>query len=485
MKKTWIAVVVALLALAYPASAWLIGKNVQSAMKINAERALESAPYLKVVNRKYQGGVFSSTEESTIEVAGELFRSIEAMQTAPTENSGDPSEEQEAAAPAVPMKPILITIRNHIKHGPVAGGSLALAKVDTELVFEDKIQQEITKAFAGKKPLEISTTMNFAGGGTSILSSPPASVSIKEGTTKVSWLGLRGTADFTKDMASYKSDVSSAGLEMSGGPKNEVMKMSDLRVVSDKKRLPGLSMFYLGKDNGTIKQMSFSSAGEPNKAIMMNDITYLGDVTEAGGYIDIAAKMGATKLTVGADGYGPAHYDLSLRHLHTQTFEKIMKSLAEFYSRKHKSLEDMSNATLDPWKKFGPELLQHHPEIVIDRISFTTVDGEAMIKGSVKAPTATAADATNSAALLGKLQAQVDVVLPDGMLMKFSGAGKETDEEKAMAAEMMIQQLQGLEQQGYVTRADKLWKSRLEWKDGQVTVNGKPFQMPGAPAPEQ
>ena len=492
MKKSWIAIVVAVLAIAYPVAAWFIGKNVESSLVANAERTLAAAPYLKVIKRNYQGGVFSSTEESSIEIAGDLFRSLESMQKTSEQSLDEPSNkvdpdaatEEPVTVPSAPITPIIITVRNHIKHGPFAGGGLALAKIDTELVFDGKVQQAISKAFAGKKPLEITTTMNFAGGGTSLMTSPPVTLSPKEGSGKLNWQGLQGKVDFTKDMRTYKGDITAAGFEFIGGPKKTTIKMSGLHLLSDKRRLNDTSIFYFGKDNGTVKEISFSSASEPGKAFTLQDITYLADVSDTAGFSNMVAKMGADKVLVGGDGYGPAHYDFSVKHLRTATLEKFLKAFGEIYSGKHKTPDEMAAASVAPWKNFGPELLKHNPELIVDRISFTAPEGEAMFKGNLKIPGATEQDIGNPLGMIGKVNAAFDIAMPEAMLAKLSGAGKETDEEKIAAAEMMQQQLQSLEQQGYIVRTGKIWKSRLEWKDGKGSVNGKPFQMPGTMPPQ-
>ena len=111
-------------------------------------------------------------------------------------------------------------------------------------------------------------------------------------------------------------------------------------------------------------------------------------------------------------------------------------------------------------------------------------EGEAVFKGKVKIPGATADDSNNPLRLITKVEASVDVALPEAMIAKLSAAGKESSEEKAAAAEMMLKQLQGVADQGYITREGKMIKSHLEWKNGKGLINGKPFQMPGAPPQE-
>lgn len=489
MKKNWIAIAVALIAIAYPASAWLIGRNVESTMVRNSERMLASAPYMKVIKRNFQGGVFSSTEDTTIEIAGDLFRSLTKMQKTAKENPDEETNPESAldkptAISSEPIRPIIIRVVSHVKHGPIAGGGLALAKVDTEIVFDEKLQQEINKAFAGKKPLELATTMNWAGGGTTLVSSPPANISIQQGTGTFGWGGLQGKIDFTKDKATYRSDLTSAGFGFTGGPKKETVKIGAIHVLSEKKRLNQSSHFYLGKDEGTIKEMSFSSAAEPNKAFALKDITYLGDMSEAAGFADMTGKMGANSFLVGVDPYGPVHYDFTFKHLHAATLEKFFKSFGEIYSGKHKTPEEMTSATFAPWKIYGPELLKHNPEFIIDRMSFATPEGEALFKGKVKIPGATADDLANPSGLVTKVEASLDLALPEAMAAKLSGAGKETAEEKAAAAEMMLKQLQSVAEQGYIIREGKMIKSHFEWKNGRGMINDKPFQMPGAPPQE-
>ena len=58
------------------------------------------------------------------------------------------------------------------------------------------------------------------------------------------------------------------------------------------------------------------------------------------------------------------------------------------------------------------------------------------------------------------------------------GNNPEEPELQAMMQESMKKQVAAFEQAGYITRIGKVFNSKIEWKDGQLSVNAKPFAMP-------
>lgn len=485
MKKNGIVAVIALLAVAYPATAWLIGKNIESSLTEYRTKALADVPYVKIVKSDYQRGLFSATEKVSVEIAGDLLRSLEGMKKSGErpengEENPDAAPEIKPASPAETAKPLIITFVNRIAHGPLAGGKLALGKIETTLEFDEKVTQEIVKVFGNNKPLEIVTTMSWNGAGTSTVNSPATVAPFKRGTAEMSWQGLQGTVDFTKGTATYRATISAPGISIKDSAKNEEINIVGMQVVSDKRRLKENSGLYLGRDTGTIKSFSVNGQAEGSKTFTLQDISYTSDMNESAGFADMIAKMGAAKLIVASDSYGPVHYDFSVKHLKSDVLEQFFKSFAEIYSGKHKTAEEFSAATLAPWKKFGPELLKYNPEFIIDRISFAMPEGEAKLNANVKIPGTTPEDMANPFMLIGKLDASADIALPEALVAKLSGSGNKTAEEQAAAKAMFEQQIAGLEQQGYVIRENKILKSRLKFKDGKATINDKPFQMPGS-----
>ena len=80
-KPALIAAIAVPVVLAYPAASWVLGQQVESALA-EQYKQLEAIPYIKVVERKYERGVFASSEVVTFEVMGDMFRSIEKAQAA-------------------------------------------------------------------------------------------------------------------------------------------------------------------------------------------------------------------------------------------------------------------------------------------------------------------------------------------------------------------------------------------------------------------
>ena len=97
-KSAVVGIVVALLAIAYPALTWWTGKQAEDRLAEHY-KMLEGVPFVKVVKRDFQRGFSSSQETVTFEIFGDMFRSIEKAQKESLENNPDAQQEQAAAAP--------------------------------------------------------------------------------------------------------------------------------------------------------------------------------------------------------------------------------------------------------------------------------------------------------------------------------------------------------------------------------------------------
>ena len=200
MKK--LVVVVVLVVLLLVLAPLGIGKLAEKRLDQGLDKLVETAPYLKIVERKSTVGWYKSEQLVTFEISEPWLRAMspkaiqDAMkkeaasgdaaesgvdaavtaapdaipEDAPPENP-DPTTASEPAAADAP-EPVRVTVRNEILHGPVLGLSgLGVARVDSHLVLSDEMSKKITGIFGTKDPLEVSTRIGFFGGGTTTFKS--------------------------------------------------------------------------------------------------------------------------------------------------------------------------------------------------------------------------------------------------------------------------------------------------------------------------
>ena len=189
MKKSWLAVL-AVPVVAYPAAAWYLGSQVESALDTQYKQ-MQTLPYAKIVERTYERGVFSATESVTIELFGDMTR---AMRKAATDTP-------------TPIEPMRMRFDSRIQHGPLVDGALAAAVVDSELVLDGGTQAEVARVMGDKSPLTGRTVFNFDGSGTANVLSPAFSSQFTNPESgeavDIAWEGVTADIEFAPEMARY------------------------------------------------------------------------------------------------------------------------------------------------------------------------------------------------------------------------------------------------------------------------------------------
>jgi uncharacterized protein YdgA (DUF945 family) len=120
------------------------------------------------------------------------------------------------------------------------------------------------------------------------------------------------------------------------------------------------------------------------------------------------------------------------------------------------------------------DLLADAPVFSIDRIAFRTTDGEANFNASIKLADPKPDDFSNPLMLLAKLDAGANIALPTTLIDSLIGNGR-SEEEAQWARQSAERTLEQFKQQGYVTVENNLLKTSVTFKNGQLQVNGKPF----------
>jgi uncharacterized protein YdgA (DUF945 family) len=466
MKKLLVALLaLALLAAsAYAASAWYIGKQVEVALA-DPYKALEGNPYVKIVRRDYQRGVFTSTETVKLEILGDIAR-------------------------AAGGEPMVATSVSRIQHGPLTGnGQMASAVVDTEV----RLAGGGLPAMPG--PLvKAHSVIDYEGNGESRGTLEPTVLAVPDATAggpqNVSLGGGEFSMQFTPNMAQSTGQASLSKIEVELGDGGR-MVMSGLRVSESTRAVfPDTPGLRAGTQKFAVDEVRIDVPVPGAVPVVARGIVYDANMPVNGEFLDFTAKAQVADILVGGQNYGPAHLDMSGRRLHARSVAELQKAIAGLQAMRKPKPGTDPMAALQPMMAAAMGVLRQDPEIRIDRFSFNTASGEVMLTAKVQVPGVTAEDAQNVMALGRKVVAVAELAVPEALLMMPFGPAAASPEMAAAQLQGRQRQIAGLLEQGYLFRDGALMKSKLELRAGQVAINGLPFDplalqgrtMPSGPA---
>ena len=521
MKK--IVSVVVVLVLLLVVAPWGIGRVAEKRINAGLDQVVEEAPYLKVVDRKWTGGWFRSEQEVTVEVFGDLFRAMEALekswdtQAPPIEgDSAEPveegppegksakptkadkarqaaeeaaaeeaaaaeaarkaAEEEAAAAAAKRQTPIRFTVRNEILHGPVLWtAGFGIARVNTKVVLDEETRKKITEIFGTDEPVRITSRVGFLGGGSTRFSGEGRKVKLKEDSGTITYDDFRLDIGYSSKFDDLDYDGKWPRLVFDDPSINSTMLVEGMTLTGKTQRTRG--DLYDGDVRFSIDKVSIT---DPEKAVTsIEGVHYIVASNTKDEFVTMSAKLGSGKVVNKALkeiklDLNEVHYDFTVRRLHAETLEKFVASVKDMYTKPMSTPEELEVNFVQPFKEHGLALLSHDPEFVIDRLGIVTPEGEGVVKGVIRLKGLTSEDfgENGTMALLSKIEADLTVEFPQKLLEKLpngaTGAGLAVD-------------------QGFAKREGEKLVSHIVYKGMKVTVNGKDVPLPGlggAPEPQ-
>jgi uncharacterized protein YdgA (DUF945 family) len=489
MKKTLtLALVIAGLGVGYTAASWHFGKQTEARLINYYDKALETTPYVTLVERDYQRGIFASDETLTVE----LFS-----------NFKDTELDTHSENPPAADNPLRLVIKTHIQHGPFPGlSTFAAAKTTSEIQLSEKIKQDVAQVLGDKSPLTQQTTILFDGSGQATFSSPkfeftlpePQEKGNQEKKTLLTWEGFQGDLNFSPDLKHFTMKAQAPALTLSDGDGFRIT-LSDIRTESDQEQIfDDIAYLYSGSQRMSVAEMALVIPESGDDPFVIKRFSYDLDLPKNGDFVDLVEHLGFESLQIGKDSIGPIHFDYSLKHLHARTIAELTQAFMGLYSD-----PDMLNGNGVAYlEKLIPQLMQHAetlldnaPEFHINRLSFANAKGEANLKGRVKFNGLKLQEIlVNPTMILPKLEASGEMQLEEEMVLELlrNPPGKEKMElanlspEELEAQSRMIsaqfqEQVAMFTKLGYITREGSLLKTHAEFKAGQLLVNGKPFML--------
>lgn len=478
MKARNIAILVGALVVAYPASSWYLGRQVNSTLETQYQKLAEY-PFLKLVDRKYEGGVFQSTETATFEVMPELFKAMNAARNKQNQENEDADESEGGeqadatpAAPAAPTEPLRFTTRSVIKHGPLPGfAGFGAASAHTELVLDEPRNPVIVELYGDKTPLQVDTTFGFGGGGRQVATSPAVEATLKD-QTKLSWGEVRLVMDFERDMASYTASGGVPLIKIESGGSAGVVSLKDVKLEAKQKRMfEDDALSFVGPSTFSVAALDITGAnGMP---VVAENIVISSDSSMQGDFMDGKVGYGLQSLKIGPQVIGPSQIDIGIRHIHARSMSQINREYLKLMQNEQfmASGGEPNFELFKPMAKPMQTILESSPELAIDKLDLSLPQGKMTGKMVIRLPNAKVGDletvAANPLVLMGLATAfelDGDLAMPEALVMETVG------EERASM-------LAGLESEGYLKHADKVYSMTFKYAAGELKVNDKPVNM--------
>ena len=460
--RGWLIIPAALL-LAVPVASWAIGRGLQSQLEDYRKPLLQAVPWMHIVARRYEQGVFSSREELDVEIE-------------------------------LDAQPQKFTILNELQHGPFPGSLRpALARVRSTVKIPADANATVRKLFDGKNPVQVLTMLWLGGGGHSEVTIPEIDTLVGPDRAHVTWQGFKGEFDFSRDARHVEAQASAPMLRVLSGENSDRVELSGFSLVSTGDRV--FEDLYSGRVEIKLDRMQVVSRASPG--IDARGVRYSGDVPVNGEFVDLSTRIQADQANIGGQQYGPAEYSMSLRHLHGPTLATL--------TRDFQRIAELKRSATTPAAPDAPadaalmatlrQLLLAQPRLVIDRISASTPQGPFSIVGEAHFVGLKAEDIGNNFAamsLLSKLEAQADLSVPAAWadsaaaLKNRAASAAATDPAGALetppapdGADPAVadgsSELDALVRRGFIDRKGDIVTTRIELRQGKLLLNGRAF----------
>lgn len=437
-----------IIVLLYPGIAWVTGMAVESRLQHNEQQALAKSPYVTVVKREYHRGVYRSTAITTF-----------SLHIPP----------RAAGAAAALLSSFTLTVTSNIQHGPLLGlHGVGLAEIDSTIVVPPALQKEVSAVIGSQPIAQLHSIVGLLGSTTGELTSPAFSLPLPNGANLV-WGGLTASGTASRNQASWSGKLSAPRLLVQG-PHGRFELTGVEYSGSHQKAFDDL---YLGGGTFTIERLD-GNGPRPGSDFSLQRIAVTTSSKADGDFFDMrvdiamdAAKIAAVQLT-------NVMYSQGFEHVHGPSFASLVRAVRTAQLQSAGNQAQLQAGIQDAFRQYGGTLLAHDPVIDIRQVSFSMPEGSFLLSAKISAPGLGPADLQMPAlvmALRTHGQVTADLRVDNGLVQKLltmSGSNPK-----------VAIQLTSFEQQGYLTAGPAAVSTHVEFSNGRMTLNGRPF--PPAP----
>jgi len=479
-------------------AAWS-GAKVAGELQSQSAEVLALFPGIKVVDNSVTKGLFSSVHTLTLDIG------CAADALAAAVPSDNPTTDPAAAAPQAPSKPVQITFRDHVRHGPLPGGKgVGLAAIDSEIVLPPEAAAQVAKLFGDKPFMSMHTAIGFGGSYVTEIKSPPFKYAEK-GKGDIDWQGLQAT--MRGSLTSGPAFVGSYSLEAPGLNVNFVsddQAAGNLRIgkmAMQGEVLPnsgGTVLMAPSRGTGGIASMEFAfkPSGEGKAKpinMVLENLQFSSDAKVDNGLWSGVSKVSG-KGRVDDFAIDKVDMQVSLSRIHAATYQQLMGKMFKSSFSCHKpgneeaQMKEAAALAEDMQKGFAA-LLVHNPEYALDRLAIDLGGKTAEMSYRFGAKGVTEADAAMPLPALLTTKAYghasfkvqtgwIEQVVKKVISLKPLPDGASPDTLVAQTMGFINATVDGLVNDGYLAREGEAVTSKAAFEGGALKVNDKPINMP-------
>ncbi|MFZ3121230.1 MAG: YdgA family protein [Variovorax sp.] len=491
-KKAVLGVLAAAIAVAYGGSTWFAGSKVKSVYDTAFDELPKQTALVRVVERKYDRGFLGAVSTVTLEIgcAADATAAAPAPDAKPAD--GEEDDEDKDEADSKPPKPLRITVKDTIRHGPLAGGTLATATIDSELVLDGKEQAEAEKLFGKAKPLTAHTKIGFDGAYASDFTIAPAKLA-EDGKGQLAWQGAQARVEVNGARTKARYEMTMPGLDFNDAAKGLQMKMGKFTAKADMDNSAGW-ILATGKSNARLDAFEFvatkglggsadvdapAGAHKPVKVLLQNidmiaDANIKDGLYESVGTIKGAGKIGETKIDTFEMSSGG-------RRIHATGYKKLadawMQSAAINGCGKggHKTSQAAMRALMEQLAPDLKAMAKYNPELGLDKmvVEIGGKRGEISYTTGMVGVTDEDLKDPGMALLMKRGLLKASVRLPMQWIEQIAATGAESGQ--TPPPEMVAGLVEQGEEKGFVKRDGEHVTAQIEFSGGSLKVNGQPM----------
>ena len=487
-KKAVLGVLAAAIVVAYGGSTWWAGTKVRSAYDTAFGELPKQTALVRVTERSYERSFFGAVSTVTLEIgcAADAAAQAPAAAKPPEGEEEEGSEEEKKADATPPPKPLRITLRDTIHHGPFAGGTLAAATIDSELVLDDKAQVEATKLFGTAKPLTAHTKVAFDGAYTSDITAAPAKFT-EEGKGQFAWQGAQARIETNAARTQVRYELTMPGLDASNPAKGLQLKVGKFSAKADLDTSGGW-ILTTGKTEGRLESFEFSAdqgltpGDAPHKAlpkVLLQNIDLLADASVKDGlYASTGTLKGKGKI--GETTIDNFEMSSGGRRIQAAGYKKIMdawmqSSAAGGCGKSSKASQAAMQALANQLAPDLKAMAKYSPEFGLDKmvVEMGGKRGELSYSAGMVGVTDEDLQLPGMALLMKRGVVKANARLPVKWIEQLAETGAQTGQ--TPPPEMVAGLVEQGEAKGFVKRDGDDVTGQIEFSEGSLKVNGKPL----------